>query len=170
MNRFELENFKNVLIIDDSIVISNTLYQSVNDFKYRKANSDSDELYRISEILAIEFHSVGHILFLKFRNKKINLEFYSNERMMEFLNLVLSDNFKMVSLEKLNLTKSIITVLIPIIVFILLLYFAVNTFKIDGINKYLMLFIGLITGIFITVKKLLRSNITKYENIRQHPI
>ena len=167
MNRFELENFKNVLIIDDSIVISNRLYQSVNDFKYRKVNSDSDELHNISEILAIEFHSVGHILFLKFINKKINLEFYSNERMMEFLNFLLSDNFKKVSLEKLNLTKSIIPVIIPIVTFLLLCYFAIITFKIVGISKYLTLLVGFIIAIVFTVKKLLKSTITKYENVRQ---
>ena len=170
MNRFELNNFKNVLIIDDRILISNTFYQSVDDFKYRKTNSRSDELKKISELIAIEFHSVGHILHLKFRDKKINLEFYSNERMMEFLGLILNEDFKLISSEKLNLTKSILSVLIPIIVFLLLLYFAVETFKIDGINKYLMVFIGLTTGIVVTVKKLLKSNITKYKNIRQHPI
>ncbi|MFD2909595.1 hypothetical protein ACFSX9_12730 [Flavobacterium ardleyense] len=170
MNRFELNNFKNVLIIDDRILISNTFYQSVDDFKYRKTNSRSDQLKKISELVEIEFHSVGHIVLLKFRDKKINLEFYSTERMMEFLGLILNDDFKLVSSEKINLTKSIITVLIPIIVFLLLLYFTVETFKIDGINKYLMVFIGLISGIFVIVKKLLRSNITKYENIGQHPI
>ncbi|KUJ60365.1 hypothetical protein AR687_18140 [Flavobacteriaceae bacterium CRH] len=157
MARFELENYRNVLLIDNLILLTNTFYQSPEDFKYRQTNSKNDELYKMNDILELEFHSIGSILFLKLEKKTLKLEFYSNQRMNAFLKLILSDNFKLSKLENLDLKKSLLPVIIPILIFFSIIFITAEKFELNDFLKYSLLGIGFIIGIIKIVKEQLKA-------------
>lgn len=166
MARFELENYRNVLLFDNLILLTNTFYQSPEDFKYRQTNSKNDELYKMNDILELEFHSIGSILFLKLEKKTLKLEFYSNQRMNDFLKLILSDNFKLEKLESLDFKKSLLPVIIPILIFFSIIFITAEKFELNDFLKYSILGIGFIIAIIKIVKEQLKSNITMYKKIR----
>jgi|GEM_PF-6460302 len=163
MARFELENYRNVLLFDNLILLTNTFYQSVEDFKYRQTNSKNDELYKIDDILGVEFHSIGNTLILKLDKRTLNLEFYSNERMNDFVKLIIRDNLKLESSENLGLKKSLLPAILPILIFLLIIFIAAENFGLDDIFKYSILVIGFIIAIITIVKEQLKSNIIKYK-------
>ncbi|TDW46614.1 hypothetical protein EV144_106288 [Flavobacterium sp. 270] len=162
MARFELENYRNVLLFDNLILLTNTFYQSAEDFKYRQTNSKNDALYKMNDILELEFHSIGSILILKLEKKTLKLEFYSNQRMNDFLKLILNDDLKLKNSENLDFKKSLLPVIIPILIFFLIIFITAEKFELNDIFKYSILVIGFIIAIIKIVKEQLKSNVTKY--------
>ena len=163
MSRFELENYKNVLLFDNLILLSYTFYQSADHFKFRTKNSKNDVLKEVSDIHGFEFHSIGKILTLKFNDRERNLKFTSNQRMMDFLDLLETEKFTIVSKKNLDLKTSILPILIPIIIASIIIFVALFKYGPNGLYKYSFLIAGFIIAMILSVKKFLKSSFIVYK-------
>ncbi|MCM5661450.1 hypothetical protein [Galbibacter mesophilus] len=168
MSRFELNNFENVLLIDDSILISNTFYQSVDHFKFRNKNSKSDELIAIASIHEIQYHSIGNVLTLKVGLRVVKLEFSKHERMLEFIDVVKKDDFKLMKEESIGFKGVSVQVLFFLFILLIIAFVIFEKSGVNGILRKTSLFAGIIVAVFIIIKKLLKSKIVTYKNATHH--
>jgi len=166
VSRIELENYKNVLLFDDFILLSQTHYQSVDDFKYRASNSKNDELKKVADIQRMEYHSIGNILTLRFNDRERTLKFFSNQRMMEFLELLEMENFSKVSQKNLDMKTSILPILIPVIIGVIIILVALTKYGPKGFFKFIPLVAGFIIAMVLIVKKFLSSSFIVFEKTK----
>ena len=166
VSRIELENYKNVLLFDDFILLSHTYYQSVDDFKYRASNSKNDELKKVTDIQRIEYHSIGNILTLRFNDRERTLQFFSNQRMIEFLELLGIENFNKVSQKNLDVKTSILPILIPVIIGAIIISVALTKYGPTGLLKFIPLVAGFIIALVMIVKKFLSSSFIVFEKAK----
>ncbi len=163
MARFELKNYKNVLIIDESILISNTFYQSADDFFYRAKNSKSDELELISNITEINYHDIGNRIILKFNRKKRTLVFMSNQSMKEFVSYLDLDDLELSERKNLSKAASIVPAIIPLLIVLIVLFIIFRKNSANAFMTYGMLFLGMITAIYLIIKKMSQSHMVTYK-------
>ena len=166
VSRIELENYENVLLFDDFILLSHTYYQSVDDFKYRASNSKNDELKKVTDIQRIEYHSIGNILTLRFNDRERTLQFFSNQRMIEFLELLGIENFNKVSQKNLDVKTSILPILIPVIIGAIIISVALTKYGPTGLLKFIPLVAGFIIALVMIVKKFLSSSFIVFEKAK----
>ncbi len=164
--RFEVENYKNILLFDDLILFSDTFYQSSEDFKYRDKNSKKDELKKISNIKGFEFNSIGNIIILNFEKENRKLIFLSNKRMKDFIIQVKTDQFKLVSKKKIkdNYKSSFFIFIFYFLICLIIcgaIFFESGT---KGLLKKPIWILFIIAAIF-QVKKITNSHEVKYEKI-----
>ncbi|WP_036155351.1 hypothetical protein [Maribacter forsetii] len=166
MSRIELENYKNALLFDDFILLSQTHYQSVEDFKNRASNSKNDELKKVTDIQRIEYHSIGNILTLRFNDGEKTLKFFSNQSMMEFLEQFEMENFSKVSQTNLDVKTSILPILIPVLIGAIIISVALTKYGPKGFFKFIPLVAGFIMAMVLIVKKYLSSSFIVFEKTK----
>lgn len=171
--RFELDSYKykNVLIFDNTILLTSNFYMSVEDFKYRAKNSKNDKLVRFDDVISFEHLSIGTTIFLNLKNGQEKLEFYSEEQKNDFLKLILDKDPKIfevieksVNKEKIKLKDKITFTLTFSIIFIIIITVIYINEGLKGIFKKILFLIGYIIAVISTYCYINQSKFIKYKN------
>jgi len=162
MARFELKNYRNIIVFDHLILISDTFYQSADHFKYRVSNSQNDIIKRMEDIKEIEYNSIGNTLILKFEESSITLLFNSNERMLLCIDHLGISRFELIQDKKLNFKRSIVPILIPVLGFIVIFWIELITSNVYTIFRYLLVGVSFILAMILSFRKYASSSFICY--------
>lgn len=91
MKFYDLENSLHISVFNEKIVFSKKLYWSEHDFLLK--NNNKDFIFNISEINRMEYNSYIGKLTLTVRNVKKELNFYTYEKMYEFIGDLKPDKY-----------------------------------------------------------------------------
>jgi hypothetical protein len=140
-NIFFLENYKTLLIIDNSIYISNKKYFSVESFKNERYLDKNLIEIHIEDILKLSYNNLSDRMCVEITSKKYLLIFFSNKTMLQFIER-LEPSLRIFRTErKLNTIQRILPSTIVFLVIALICYMS-------GVTNNIIIFLGLLCAIF----------------------
>ncbi len=156
-NRFDLDNYKNVLVFDDKLVITNNFYQSREHFLNREKNSRRDHIFPKDTIRKITYNSIGNTVKIYSKRRKKKLVFYSNQTRNEFMQSLNPGEFLNKTETDAIPTSKIASVLFGFTVLMVVLFYYADLQKILPMERFLFLVLGFVVAMYTLFKKVLKS-------------
>ena len=156
----ELKNYRNLVIVQEYLILTNEWYQKAEDYLISSQDPKKHLKIKLADFKSLSYNTAGHTLLITYASEKQNLEFYSNSKLIEVVDQLQPQKFMdMISEKKVGNRAWVFT--IPVAVVGIIVTWSSFTNDIYGYFKGVLFLFGfLIAGISIFKKMMNGKEIT----------